>query len=106
MNCPNPAHTRLLISNEGTVQLFEPAMQLIDDAVGRGHNVLIHDLAGDHRAGTVAIAYLMHRKRVGVREALTEAKGCRPIIDTAGGFASLLVRLDVAHRKRALEIGV
>ena len=40
----------------------------------------------------------MHAGEMDVRQALTEAKRCRPCIDPLGGFAGLLVRLDESYR--------
>ena len=73
----------------------------IDEATANGHSVLIHCLAGAHRAGSTAIAFLMHARGLDVREATIAAKRCRPCIEPLGGFAGLLVRLDVANRSLA-----
>ena len=51
-------------------------------------------------AGTTGIAFLMHACEMDVRQALTEAKRCRPCIDPLGGFAGLLVRLDESYRAK------
>ena len=98
---------RLLESNCGIQQFFAPLFCWIDQATANGHNVLIHCLAGAHRAGSTAIAFLMHAHGMNVREATIAAKRCRPCIEPLGGFAGLLVRLDVANQllpPRAAEL--
>ena len=75
----------------------------IDRALENGHNVLIHCLAGAHRAGTTAIAYLMHRAKLDVRSAIISAKLCRPIISPIGSFPNLLIRLDMALKEKRVD---
>eukprot|EP01050_Picozoa_sp_SAG11_P017481 SAG11_NODE_2527_length_3253_cov_1.733756_1_plen_326_part_00 len=96
--CVVPTHTRLIESNCGMQQFFAPVFRWIDEATENGHSVLIHCLAGAHRAGSTAIAFLMHAQRLNAREATIAAKHCRPCIEPLGGFAGLLVRLDVANQ--------
>eukprot|EP01052_Picozoa_sp_SAG31_P014021 SAG31_NODE_859_length_11432_cov_5.450631_1_plen_305_part_00 len=101
-HCTDRSHTRLIESNDGMQQFFAPVFRWIDQATENGHSVLIHCLAGAHRAGTTAIAFLMHAHGLDSREATIAAKRCRPCIDPLGGFAGLLVRLDEAnHRQHA-----
>ena len=45
---------------EAAQLLFAPAMEFIQTAAGHGGHVLIHCLAGAHRAGTTGVAFLMH----------------------------------------------
>ena len=97
-------HVPIKDSTEGVLKFFQPTFQWIDRALENGHNVLIHCLAGAHRAGTTAIAYLMHRAKLDVRSAIISAKLCRPIISPIGSFPNLLIRLDMALKeKRANE---
>jgi predicted protein tyrosine phosphatase len=99
--CADATHTRLLESDRGMQQFFSPLFQWIDDATANGHNVLIHCLAGAHRAGSTAIAFLMYKHGLDAREATIAAKRCRACIDPLGGFTGLLVRLDVAMARGA-----
>jgi len=48
-------------NNEELVQFFAPAFAFIDDAIEKGNKVLIHCVAGAHRAGTMGLIYLIHR---------------------------------------------
>ena len=95
--CSDKTHTRLIESSRGAHLYFAPVMHWIDTATKNGRNVLIHCLAGAHRAGSTAVAFLMHAEGLGVREAVTQAKRCRPCIDPIGGFPGLLVQLDAGN---------
>jgi hypothetical protein len=41
-------------------EYFAPVFTAVDVAIGSGKSVLIHCMAGAHRAGTVGMAVLMH----------------------------------------------
>ena len=69
---------------------FLPVFNFIDENVSHGRSVLVHCLAGAHRAGTCGVAYLMYKANLGVDEAIVVAKKCRPVI---GPFATLLALL-------------
>eukprot|EP00606_Chrysophyceae_sp_TOSAG23-5_P001484 GSChrysophyteH2.ASY1.ANO1.532.1 assembled CDS len=62
----------------------DPLFKFIEDAVSSGENVLVHCLAGAHRAGTTGCACLMHFAELDQRTATTTAKSLRPIIDPIG----------------------
>ena len=62
--------------------------------------MLIHCVAGAHRAGTTACAYLMHQDRsLTSAAAIAECKRQRPVIDPAhdARLMELLRRLQAAH---------
>ena len=65
-------------------------LQFIEKHISVGHSVLIHCLAGAHRAGTCGVAYLMWKTGMGVDDAIAVAKNCRPVISP---FATLLALL-------------
>lgn len=44
---------------EGVAQFFNPVHSFIDGAINDGKNVLVHCMAGAHRAGTTGVSYLM-----------------------------------------------
>jgi len=77
-----------------TVEFVEPVLKFISDALSRGENVMVHCLAGAHRAGTTGIICLMHFAKLSAREAILMAKRCRPIIEPIGDFPELLARLE------------
>lgn len=81
------------MTDEEAVSFAQPVLNFISDALDRGENVMVHCLAGAHRAGTTGIICLMHFAKLGVKEAIFMAKQCRPIIDPISDFPLLLARL-------------
>lgn len=73
---------------------FQQAFDFIRHHIEQGHSVLIHCLAGAHRAGTVGTAWIMYQTGTGVTDALALAKKCRPIIDPFGLLLELLHDLE------------
>ena len=68
MRFPIGAHYRCPIdldSNEGTLRYFNPYFKFLEDVVNNGQNVLVHCLAGCHRAGTSGVAWLMYKENLG-----------------------------------------
>lgn len=82
---------------DGTWRFWEPYFQFIVDALRDGHNVLVHCLAGAHRAGTAGVAALMLFCSWDKQMAIPAAKKLRPAIDPIGGFPELL---DLLERSR------
>jgi len=85
---------RRVKSDAEAVQFVQPMLDFVGTALAEGHNVMVHCLAGAHRAGTTGCICLMHFASLGNREAVTTAKRCRPIIDPIGHFPELLAKLD------------
>eukprot|EP01038_Epipyxis_sp_PR26KG_P015806 gene15806-21410_t len=94
----NNSHTSVLAF---TAPLFE----FIEGAVARGESVLIHCLAGAHRAGTTGVACLIHFAHMDVPTAILTAKTCRPIIDPIGQLPEFLLRLKRAEDAAAALVG-
>ena len=73
----------------------------IEDALHRGSSVLVHCLAGAHRAGTTGCLLLMHKEGFSVDEAVRAAQALRPIINPIGQLPLLLQRFammrEMAH---------
>jgi len=82
----------------GVLQFFEPVFRWVDDAMSKGEVVLIHCLAGAHRAGTTGIATVMHLTGQPYQVALLETKRKRPVIEPILSLGNLLERLDAALR--------
>lgn len=55
-----------------------------------GRSVLIHCLAGAHRAGTTGVLYLMAKHDISQGRATKLAKELRPVIDPIGTLKDLL----------------
>jgi len=90
------ARAKQMNTDEGILTFFSEFFNFIDRKTKEGHNVLIHCLAGAHRAGTAGVAYCMYKKRMKFRQALAHCKGIRPIVDPFGQLEELLGRLEHA----------
>ena len=73
---------------------FVPLFEFLDAELGSGNSVLIHCLAGAHRAGTAGIASLMYLCGMDSTEATGAAKKLRPAINPIGDFPVLLQILE------------
>jgi protein-tyrosine phosphatase len=84
-------------------QLFD----FIDAALSKGGSVLIHCLAGAHRAGTVGVTCLMRQHRLNPADATAVAKRLRPAINPIGMLPEFLRRyhLAVQHLPNGLPQG-
>ena len=85
-------------SDAELVEFFKPLFDFLDSAVAEEKPVLIHCLAGAHRAGTVGVASLMHLSAIDRATALRVAQTARPAIDPMGHptLARVLRRLEGA----------
>lgn len=81
-------------NEQEAVSFAQPMLDFISEALARGENVLVHCLAGAHRAGTTGVICLMHFAKLSAQDATLMAKKCRPIIDPIADFPKLLARLE------------
>lgn len=93
----------LVPTDKATMSFVQPMLDFISDALKRGKNVMVHCLAGAHRAGTTGIICLMHFAKLSLKDAKLMAKQCRPIIDPIGDFPLLLARLERGWQQTPCE---
>lgn len=89
---------RTILANrkpETIFAFFKPLFQFLEDQLSQGNSVLVHCLAGAHRAGTTGIACLMHFTGMNPMEATLAAQQLRPAINPIGDFPLLLQLLEV-----------
>lgn len=55
---------KVVVEPGAILPFFQPVFKWIDEGVASGSGVLIHCVAGAHRAGTAGVAYCMYRNRV------------------------------------------
>ena len=92
---------------DGVLDFFEKGCHLwIDDKLEQGRNVLIHCLAGAHRAGCTGVSYMMRVGKFDVATAIHLAKFQRPIVDPFGQLLDLLHRLEAAYLARGIHLTV
>jgi protein-tyrosine phosphatase len=96
------SHWQLYVnSTNASVQAFtDPMFEFINEAISSGQNVLLHCLAGAHRAGTTGVACIIHFAGLNVEESVAIAKRCRPIIDPIGQLPEFLYRLKRSEDSR------
>jgi len=70
---------------------FKDVFAFIDEAMARGESVLIHCLAGAHRAGSTGIAWIMYKHQWGFEQSFEHIKTLRPIIRPLGMKELLLL---------------
>merc|ERR1711862_30212 len=81
-------------TDKGVLNYFDGLFKWIDSQTAEGRNVLIHCLAGAHRAGTTGVAYTMYAKKLPLSSALHHCKSVRPIVDPFGSLEDLLKHLE------------
>merc|ERR1719318_1946579 len=84
--------------DQAIVDFLLPLMDFLEDRMKRGENVLVHCLAGAHRAGTTAILCLMHFAGLDAKKATSTARSLRSIIDPIGDLRQLLTKCDNISR--------
>jgi protein tyrosine/serine phosphatase len=87
-------------TNASIFAFADPLFAFIDNAISNGKNVMIHCLAGAHRAGTTGCLCLMHFANLDVKSAIRTAKQCRYIIDPIGHLPEFLHRYQIALASR------
>lgn len=87
--------------DESVSAFLSPVFAFIDEALVSGENILVHCLAGAHRAGTTGILCLMNYAELDPVSATRLAKTCRPVIDPIAHLPELLHRF---HRIKLVEI--
>ena len=73
--------------------------------LAEGRSVLIHCLAGAHRAGSAGIACLMRLEGLDLAAATARAQAARPIIDPIHYLSLLLTQLEQALGTERLRQG-
>ena len=79
-----------LTKTKGVLKFINPLIDFVEDVTEDGHNVLIHCMAGAHRAGTSVCAWLMYKENMTIDKAIALAKSKREVIDPDGDFKDLL----------------
>lgn len=83
------------------LDFFLPFFKFVDSAISTGEgNVLIHCLAGAHRAGTSSVSYILYKTQSTAISATRTAKALRPIIDPIYSLKDLLYHLELDMKKR------
>ena len=83
---------------EDVMGYFGPYFSFVDEHLAEGRSVLVHCLAGAHRAGTAGCGYLMFKTGLDPKGAISMARRFRHIINPIHHLLGLLDRLGAALR--------
>jgi len=72
-------------------ELLSPLFLFIDSALELGNSVLVHCLAGAHRAGTTGILSVMHYANFNQKTATAHVQKCRSVVEPIGNLKEILV---------------
>ena len=95
--------THDMATDAGVLGFFAEVWAFMKKVTDGGGSVLVHCLAGAHRAGTTGVAWLMHASGLDKATAIRTAKLCRSAINPIFGLVTLLDRLDPAIANRRLQ---
>lgn len=85
----------------GILKFFEDVFRFVEQSLESGKNVLVHCLAGAHRAGTTGIACVMHLAQL---DAVTSTKGCQACRSAVEPFGDLGILLKHLGNAQALGL--
>ncbi|EKX45897.1 hypothetical protein GUITHDRAFT_152598 [Guillardia theta CCMP2712] len=86
---------------DSVIEFTQSVFAFVGEALAAGKNVLIHCLAGAHRAGTTGCALLMHFGGLDTKAAIAVAKRLRPVIDPIGTLPELLKKIEKANKLKS-----
>eukprot|EP00928_Gymnodinium_smaydae_P097747 TRINITY_DN8925_c2_g2_i1.p1 TRINITY_DN8925_c2_g2~~TRINITY_DN8925_c2_g2_i1.p1 ORF type:complete len:702 (-),score=64.68 TRINITY_DN8925_c2_g2_i1:192-2297(-) len=89
-------HASDMDTNNGVLQYFSTIVSFVTKALEDGRNVLIHCLAGMHRAGASGVAVLMFLNGCNSAETLEAVRRVRPSVELVLSLKVLIGRLDAA----------
>ena len=85
-----------MYTDSGIYRFFRPLFKWIEEELKAGNNIMIHCLAGAHRAGCATISWLMYKENLSFEKATILAKEKRDRIDPIGSFPAVLIKLENA----------
>ena len=103
-------HAEQRTSDASVLAFVRGLFAFVDDALANGESVLVHCLAGAHRAGTTGCLLLMHKMALGAADSVKAAKSLRPVINPIGSLPGVLrffeqARADEQHQQPAARAG-
>ena len=87
-----------LETHEDVLAYFHRCHGWIQEALDGGSSVLIHCLAGAHRAGTTGVSWLMHAAQMDRATATAAARQLRSVVDPFGHLIQILEKLEAAQQ--------
>jgi len=84
-------------------QFFFECFAFIDEHRSKGHNVLVHCMAGISRSATIVIAYLMFTKSIDLWQAHDDVRRIRNVIKPNRGFMNQLRKFEKEMRQKEYQ---
>lgn len=91
-------------STQDIARHFYTVFDFIERARKRGGRIFVHCVKGISRSPTMAIAYLMWYKGIGMYEALEFVRQARPAVDPNAGFIFQLTEWEQLHLKGKIQL--
>lgn len=82
---------------------FYSIFNFIESAHASGGKIFVHCVKGISRSPTLAIAYIMWSKRMGVYQALEFVRHARPVVDPNAGFIFQLTEWEQLHLQGTIQ---
>ena len=83
---PEPGACYMRSTPESILEFLEPFFDFVDEAVDSGRSVLVHCVAGAHRAATAGCLLLMHYHQLGAKVRVHTAPTVMPTYPLHGAF--------------------
>lgn len=91
-------------STQDIARHFYTVFDFIERARKRGGRIFVHCVKGISRSPTMAIAYLMWYKGIGMYQALEYVRQARPAVDPNAGFIFQLTEWEQLHLKGKIQL--
>ncbi|RLN93356.1 hypothetical protein BBJ28_00015536, partial [Nothophytophthora sp. Chile5] len=91
-------------SSQDIARHFYSMFDFIERARQDGGRIFLHCVKGISRSPTMAIAYLMWYKRIGMYKALDFVRQARPIVDPNAGFIFQLTEWEQLHQDGKINV--
>lgn len=92
-----------LKDGEQIFNFLHPVHSYIQSCLERGENVMVHCMAGAHRAGTTGVSYMMKASGLGYEDARRVARKVRPVVDPCGQLETLLKKQEEAAKEVKIQ---
>mmetsp|Transcript_27218 Transcript_27218/g.65544 ORF Transcript_27218/g.65544 Transcript_27218/m.65544 type:complete len:267 (+) Transcript_27218:37-837(+) len=80
----------------GLLDLFMPLLNWVGMQLAQGRNVLIHCLAGAHRAGSTSVAFVMLAEGLDFQSGYRQVKQKRPVVHPISHLSTMLTHWEAA----------
>jgi len=91
-------------ANQHVLQILERFDEIIDKHFARQEAILVHCNSGKDRTGLLLVYYLVSRKGLNMKRAISEIKKLNPTALSAKGYEDIVYALEPWMKERRLQI--